>query len=332
MEMHYLSKAIRVAVAMVVTATALSLAGPARAKDLIPIRIAATADAVSLAQWIAIKEGIFRKYGLDPKETVYNVNYQGLLAIGAQQNDVSIQADPPTIGSLSKGIDAVVVAVVARFTDGYKLVAPNSVRSMDELAGKKVAWPTGTGAEYALAALSTAKGFDMARFEHVDLPPAEGVPLLIKGDLSGIMYWEPWPRMAVAKGGGRFHVLATSKGSYESNMFLTVRRSFAQQNPEAVKNLLRALREAQQVLQQHPEKGVEIFRARMRVDAEAARAAIGDYTLMLTLDRQTANTAQGVAEWLKKINRVEKLPDWSTAFDASYLKAVDSSAVKDFPW
>lgn len=309
-----------------------ALPAAAQEKKLVPIRIAATPDPVSLPQWLAMKEGIFQKYGLDPKETVYNVNYQGLLAIGARQNDVSIQADPPTISSLAKGIDAVVVAVIARFTTGYKIVAPKSVASIGDLAGRKVAWPKGTGAEYALIALSKDRKFDISRFKHVDLPPAEGVPLLLKGDVSGMIYWEPWPRIALKKGQGEFHVLATSEGVYESNMFLTVRRSFAQENREAVQNLLRALREAQSVLKAHPEKGVAIFRERMRVDQQSAKESMGDYSLTLTLDRQAASTAKGVAEWLKANQRIEKLPDWENAFDTSYLQAVDPKAVRDFPW
>lgn len=311
-----------------------SLAAPANAQErkLIPVRIAATPDAVSIPQWLAMKEKIFQKYGLDPQETVYNVNFQGLLAIGGQQGDVSIQSDPPTISSLAKGIDAVAVAVVARFPSGYKLVASKDIKSVNELAGKKVAWAAGTGAEFALRSVASAKKFDISKFVHVDLPPAEAVPLLLKGDVSAMFYWEPWPRMAMTKGDDKFHVLNTSAGIYESNMYLTVRQSWAKENPEAVKNLLRVFREAQSVLAANPDRGVAIFRERMRVDEPSAKASMGDYVFVVTLDRQAATSATEIAEWLKGLKRIEKAPDWRAAFDAQYLKAVDAGAVRDFPW
>lgn len=325
------SIAIRCA-ALALVAGSLATSAYAQDKKLTPMRISATADAVSMPQWIALKEGIFQKHGLEPKETVYNVNFQGLLAIGGQQNDVSLQADPPTISSLAKGIDAVVVAVAARFPSGYKMVARKDIKSINDLNGKKVAWPAGTGAEYALRALAKAKNFDVSKFSHVDLPPAEAVPLLLKGDLSAIFYWEPWPRVVATRGEDKFHVLVTSAGVYESNMFLTVRRSWAKENPEAVKNVLRAFREAQGRLKADPQRGIAVFRERMRVDEATAKASLSDYSFVLTLDKQAADSASDVAEWLKGLKRIDKAPDWSTAFDASFLKAVDGSAVRDFPW
>lgn len=318
---------------LVALASALTvLPAVAQDKTLLPIRIAATPAAVSLPQWIAMKEQIFQEYDLAPQETIYNVNFQGLLAIGAQQGDVSIQSDIPTISSLAKGIDAVIVAVMARFTGGCKLVAPKSIRSINDLMGKKVAWPKGTGCEYGLVAISKAKKFDISRFIHVDLPPAEGIPLLIKGDLGGTFYWEPWPRIALKNGRGRLHVLANSDGFYDSLMFLTVRRSFAERNPAAVQNLLRALGDARRVLQDNPEKGIAVFRDRMRVDEKTAKESLGDYAFTLTLDSHAASTAKDVAEWLKSTGKIEKLPDWNAAFDAKYLRAVDPDAVRGFPW
>jgi NitT/TauT family transport system substrate-binding protein len=245
---------------MLVASIFVALPAMAQNDKLMPIRIAATPAAVSLPQWIAMKEGIFQKHGLQPQETVYNVNFQGLLAIGSQQGDVSIQSDIPTISSLAKGIDAVIVAVMARFTGGCKLVAPKSIQSTDDLLGRRVAWPKGTGCEYGLFAISKANKFDLSRFTHVDLPPAEGIPLLIKGDLAGAFYWEPWPRIALKNGRGKLHVIANSDGFYDSLMFLTVRRSFAEQNPAAVQGLLRALDDARRVLQNDPGKGVAVFR------------------------------------------------------------------------
>ena len=90
---------------------------PAAAQDkkLVPIRIAATPDPVSLPQWIAMKDRIFQKHGLDPQETVYNVNYQGLLAIGAQQGEkvplLHIQGDAV------ERLESVIVGFV-QVTDG----------------------------------------------------------------------------------------------------------------------------------------------------------------------------------------------------------------------
>jgi ABC-type nitrate/sulfonate/bicarbonate transport system substrate-binding protein len=310
----------------------LAIPAVAQTKKLTPVRIAATADAVSIPQWIAMKEKIFEKHGLEPQETVYNVNFQGLLAIGGQQNDVSIQSDPPTISSLAKGIDAVVIAVAARFPSGYKMVASKDIKTVNDLVGKKVAWPAGTGAEYALRAVAKAKNFDVAKFTHVDLPPAEAVPLLLKGDVSAIYYWEPWPRVAITKGDEKFHVLNTSAGVYESNMYLTVRKGWAKENPEAVKALLRVFAEAQDRLKANPAAGIAVFRERMRVDEATAKASMGDYAFMLTLDRQAATSAADIAEWLKGLKRIEKAPSWEAAFEAEHLKAVNANAVRDFPW
>lgn len=298
----------------------------------VAIRIAATVDAISIPQWIALKEGIFEKYGLKPVESIYNVNYQGLVAVGAGQNDASIQSGPATISYLAKGLNAVTIAVIGRFPAGYKLVAGKDIKSLNDLVGKKVAWAGGTGAEYALMAIAKHDDFDISSVEHIDLPPAEAVPLLLKGTLSAVFYWEPWPRRAVESGRGNLHVVATSKGIYESNMFLTVSRSFANQHPEAVKNLLRVFREAEGILEQHPEKGISVLRERMRVDEQTAKDSMEDYAYMVKLDQQTVSTVKSVADWLKQTGKIEQTPDWESIFSSEYLKSVDPDSVSDFPW
>lgn len=296
------------------------------------IRIGTEPSAISLAFWWADEQGIYKKYNLQVTETMFNAAFLGLLAIGSGQGDISFQSEPPTVVNIAKGIDAVVVGMVARGPEFAKLVAKKEIKKVQDLAGKRVAWQRGTGAEFAFGKYLQGRNIDVSALQHVDLPVTEAVPLLIKGDLDAIFYWEPFARKALEAGKDRVHVLATSRGVYEPNFLLTVRRTFAQEHPEALRRFLRVLIEATAAIRENPEKAAALYQRRTRVGAKEAREAIGDYEHMVVLDAQVIPTLQEVAAWLQGAGKIKESPNWQRVIDPGYLRAVAPEAVRGIPW
>lgn len=295
------------------------------------MRFSTEPSLVGLMHWWAEEKGLFKQNNLDYTLTVVNAAAPAIQAIGGGSNDAVSATEPPIVINLTKGIDAVIVGTVAIGQGIFKLVAPRSVTSLDQLKGKKVTWMAGTGGEYAWVKYLESKNVPVSAFEFVNLEPSEGVPTLINGGVVALWGWEPWPRRAVSLKPGDFHVLATSStDTYEGYMITVVGRQFAEKNPESVKRYLKSLGEAATQINANQEEAAALYARRLRIGVPDAKVAMNDYRLGVHLDGSVSKSLTDVTAYLHGKGRVDKQPDWRTFINASYLKAVDPARVKDF--
>lgn len=300
---------------------------PAAAENM--IRFTTEPTPVGLIHWWAEEKGIFEKNGLKYTDTLVNAAYIGLQGIGAGSNDVASMTEPPIVTHIAKGIDAIIVANLAQSTEVFKMVAPKSIKSVEDLKGKKVTWMGGTGAEYAMIRFLEPKGMKASDFEFINLPPAEEVPTLLNGGATAMWSWEPWPRKVLTLRPDDFHVIgASSVQTYEANMIMVVRRKFAEENPGALKLYLKSLIEATEQMNANPKEAVALYAKKLRTSMDEAQAAFNDYKTGVWLDDRIVNTLLDVSAYLKAQGRFEKEPDWKSLIDPSFLREVDASRVK----
>jgi NitT/TauT family transport system substrate-binding protein len=298
------------------------------------VRYSTEPTSLGIPYWLAKERGLFKKHGLKKtKDTMGHTALVGLKAIGSGQLDISFQSDPPTIANISKGIDAIIVAATAQGNQSMKLVAIKSITNPKQLIGKKVTWMGGTGGEYGFIKFLQNRGIDYKKLDHVNLPPPEAVPTLAKGGVEALWFWEPWPRKVLELKTGKFHILAASKAAdYEPNFHLTVRRGFAKDKPETLKRFLRALIEATDLANKDRAAASAVYRKVTRSTAADAKASLGDYNLRIWMDKDYFDTLQEVSEFKKKLGHIKAIPNWRNIVNPTFLRAVDASKVKNFPY
>jgi ABC-type nitrate/sulfonate/bicarbonate transport system substrate-binding protein len=308
----------------------LTLAAPVAMAEEETIRFTTDTTQTSLPIWWAEEHGMFGAEGLQYSDTLVNAGFLGLQSIGAGRNDASIQSDPPTCSNISKGIDAVIVAVVAKGQESMGLAARKPNESIEDLKGKKVIWMQGTGGELGFIKYLQARGLSIEDFEQINLPPAEAVPTLVNGGADAMWFWEPWPRRAVQVAPDDIDIIArSSRDEYDLNMILTVRRGFAEENPEAVKTFLKVLLEAEKELNADPEAAASLYARRLRTTIEDSRAALGDYPIHLNLDAQFVEELKAVCALKAELGHMEDV-DISAAIDPSFLQEVAPDRVTGF--
>lgn len=293
----------------------------------VPIRMGMDVATAALPFWVAEQENIFDKYGLEVTSRLYELGFMGLLAIGANEGDTSIQTELPTIINISKGIDAIIVALVASGNGIYKAVVKKEIKNPTDLIGKKVGVPFGSGGEFFMHQWLKINKIKIDQIKLQNSAPPELGPMLYKGDIDAVFLWEPWPRniMKLDKGGEKLHILGY-RG--DPHIFLTVRRKFADENPEAVKNLLKALIESNSFVSKNREKALKITKYILRTTSEEADAAINDHTTTVMWDDQTTADLIELAQWLKEQGRIKEIPDWGKIIVLRYLKEVDPNRVQ----
>ena len=296
------------------------------------IRFTTDTASISLPLWYAEEKGLFEKHGLKYTDTPVNAAFLGLQAIGAGTNDASVQSDPPTIANIAAGIDALIVAVIAKGDKSMALVAKSSIRSAADLKGKKVVWLKGSGGELGFVEYLEARGLKLTDFEHVNLSPAEAVPTLISGRADAIWFWQPWPRKALSAKPDDFRLVNVSTAKdYEPNMIFTIGRAFAVEKPETLKKFLAVLIEAVEGLKRNPEVGVDILVRRLRMPLDDAKLTLGDYPPDISLTGDFIKELNAIATIKIADGSLKSSPDWNRIVDASFLRAVAPGKVKNVP-
>ena len=172
---------------------------------------------------------------------------------------------------------------------------------------------------------------DKKKVTYVNVAAPESVPLLDKGDISAIFFWEPWPSKALEVSGSKVHILGSSAqlGVYAAKLFITVPRTYAQKNPETVKGFLKALSEAGEYCQQHPKEAYAIVAKKIpSLTPETIAKMSVDFVYRVRFLKEDLGNLEDVAKWVVATGKIGKVPDWHKAIDTSYLKAVSPKAVQ----
>ena len=138
-----------------------------------------------------------------------------LEAMASGSVDIGGVGDAPPVFAASGG-EAVVI-VGARKTDGDQdavVVPKNSpITSIQQLKGKKIAYGSGSSANYNLLTVLTKAGLTTKDVTLVNLQPAEALAAFTSGSVQAWDIWPPYVQQVVAQNGAR--VLATG-GTYGS--------------------------------------------------------------------------------------------------------------------
>ncbi|WP_376878198.1 ABC transporter substrate-binding protein [Albirhodobacter sp. R86504] len=114
------------------------------------------------------------------------------MAAGDVQIAVS-QGVLPFISATSAGQDLQIVDVAASYAENENCVVASGLEidkdSAAELAGKRVAVPVGTGAQYTFLQLMAHFGVDTSTMAIVDMEPAEGAAALSQGNVDMACGW-----------------------------------------------------------------------------------------------------------------------------------------------
>jgi aliphatic sulfonates family ABC transporter substrate-binding protein len=298
-----------------------------------PIKIGITTgiDPVYGAFYVADKQGIFKKNGLDATVTKFDRGGEGLNAVIAGQQDVASTAESTFILPIDKGADFYVVAVTCQAPQTIKFVVRSDVQGPQDLKGKTIGIALGSVSEYVWDRFFETFGMSRNDVKIVNVAPPETVALMDKGDIDAFALWEPWPSRALEAMGNKAKILfpSSEKGMYAATLYMQIRKEFADKNPDGVKRLLKALIEANTWMKQNPDEAKAII-------AEATKLKPQDVDKMwkegfkydIYMDDAAIKNVDSIAKWLKDKGQIKAVPDWKKYFKLDFLKEVDPNAVK----
>ena len=209
--------------------------------------------------WIAEQKGFFEDNGVDVELINFTWDQDVAAALASGNIQVISAATNTVILNMNNGVDLKGFMIMDGSTTADAVLAGNSITSVTELKGKKVAYELGSTSDLLLNYALSANGLTIADVEAVPLAAADAGLALIAGRVDVAVTYEPYISAALAQG-PEFKVLYTAgeKPGLISDV-LASETSFIAANPDALVGIIKAWDQAVTFLRDNPEEGGKII-------------------------------------------------------------------------
>lgn len=181
------------------------------------------------------------KSGIEVKWVEFPAGPQLLEGLNVGSIDFGYVGEAPPIFAQAAGANFVYVGYEAPAPAAEAIIIPKSseIKKVSDLKGKKVALNKGSNVHYFLAKLLEKHGLKYSDVNVVFLPPADARAAFERGSVDAWVIWDPFLAATEKQLGAR--LLADGKGVVYNHAFFLAERSYAQNNPQLLKNLFTTL-------------------------------------------------------------------------------------------
>jgi len=193
----------RTASSLLLGAASLPLATPAvRAQGLTKIN-AGMLPIVNGPVYIAIKEKYFEKLGLELNLVRFQSGPAQFAALAGGQIDLAWGGMGAFSLARANGQDLNFFSIFMDYNPLQALVVPkgSQVKSVKDLAGKKIATAQGSDGHYGTLRTLQKHGVDPKSAQLLFMAPPQQIAALEKGDVDAMYVWEPFVTPLLEKGG-----------------------------------------------------------------------------------------------------------------------------------
>lgn len=257
-----------------------------------------------------------------------------IAAISSGSIDIGNIGSSPLAAAATKNVPIEVFLVTSEIGAAESLVAKNSsnIKTPQDLIGKKIAVPFVSTTHFSLLAALKHWKIDVSQVDIINLRPPEISAAWERGDIDATYVWEPTLSKASSSG----HVLASSKqvaewGSPTYDLWV-VRKDFAKQNPEFLKQFVKISTDATGKYSQDPKAFVsnqsnlqKIAQITGSKPTDVAHLLAGNHYLtpneqITLLQKPFADNIRQTAEFLKTQGTIEQvLPNYAAFVTKKYL-------------
>lgn len=240
---------------------------PAKAQDLVKLKVGMVSAIDMLAIPVALERGFYEKQGLDVTiARPYATGVDALNALQAGEVDI-VQVGVPMIGAVLRGMDLVALgnfsgsptktgsdatmALIAREGSGIKK------GDLPSLKGKKIAASFGTINHLYILAILEKAGLKPEDVTLVNTPPPDMTVALLAKGIDAFVGWDPWPIIAQKDVPGAYEVLRG--GNLIAYLgFAVAVRSWVEKNEATTEKFMAATSEADQWMRKNPKQAAGI--------------------------------------------------------------------------
>jgi sulfonate transport system substrate-binding protein len=232
---------------------------------------------------------------------------QLLEALNTSNIDFGYTGAPPPIFAQAAGVNFVYVgAEPGGETNEALFVKANSpIHSPAELKGRRIALQKGSSSNFLLLAVLQKAGLKLDDIHPIYLAPADARAAFENGDVDAWIVWDPY--YAAAQKALSVRTLADYTGLPKPFNFYEATRSFATQNPQAVRAVIDQLRTTGAWVTQHPADTAALLAPKIGLDAGLVETWVRRVPYgARPIDENIVTTQQGVADMFYRAKLIPK--------------------------
>ncbi|HNW40196.1 MAG TPA: ABC transporter substrate-binding protein, partial [Candidatus Omnitrophota bacterium] len=211
---------------------------------------------------------------------------------------------------------------------GDAIVADKSIKSLNDLIGKRIVFSRDDVSETFISYLFHKKGLSLKDISIITRPPDKVADVFLGKEAEAVVTWEPWVTRALARPGA--HILVSTRQTPEVIIdTLNVREDFLKNNPQAVSALMRGWFKAIEYLKDHPEEGSRIIARHYKITPLAYRQSIERLKWIgykEQIDPSQAKARKEIFDLIAQLKfnngRISKLPDSENSFDSVLIRKI----------
>lgn len=224
-------------------------------------------------------------------------------------------------------------------TQGFAISPGVTLNTPKDLEGKKLAFTQGNSQVLLLAKLAKDFGFDAAKVTLVNMQPSEGVVAASKGDVQGLLGWQPNLYRLVQLGGkmyangttlyvtGKEQKLGYDDWLQYNHSVMLANQDWIDHKPNTLQALLRAMKAATDLLASDRPKALAAMRDKLKIDPDALDVMATANKYGMGIDARLAKSLAFQADWAMQIKRIAAPIAPADAFAPSVLAAIDPGLV-----
>lgn len=278
---------------------------------------------------IAEKKGYFREEGLNVNIKSFTSGGVAIQSFIAGQGDFVDSGDWPAIRSwITTNGKIVGLHPMDYINDLSVVVTRSDITTAQQLKGKRIAIWKGTTSEFFAGLYLRKNGIDPSEVSFVNVKPAEMVIALDKGDIDAFIVWEPFGWQSQEVSGSKVHTLSTGKGYFTEWNIVSVRKSFYDNDPDAVTGVINATLKANEFIRNNVDEAARIAAEHFKTPFGPSKKMIEAMHFDLSFTSQFKKDVESLNGFMNAQGKAAGQVDWDTMFDLRGLRAVNSDLVR----
>jgi NitT/TauT family transport system substrate-binding protein len=259
---------------------------------------------------------LLKPEGIELELVMFAAPMQRMQAVASGAVDIGNGGLSAALQAAGKGAP---LRVLANGCDGgWMVLAPPSIASIKDLAGKKVAVQDGSiglvSLDWKLKQEGVLGKVGIALIDNPDQPAA-----LERGDVAAICCFEPYAALAELGGQGRKLWVPYDSPMGKTNLGLVASETFVKADPELARKLVQAHVKATQKMASDSSIAVETTVRQFKTSREVAELSVKNLFFSADSGAEFVGGLKALAKMMIGDRMLEKEPDWGRFLNLGYV-------------
>lgn len=295
--------------------------------------VGAETSLMASSVWVAEAMGYFKEEGIDVSVEAFGAGRNaletllGVSDLGRSKVNLATVATTPIVFNSFKNEPYRILMQIAYADDPTRVIVKKAsgVTQPADLKGKKLGLQKRTSAHYYFTDLFLGEnGIDQKNMDLVDINAKDFVAALKRGELDGVVTWEPHLTNVKKALGAENLVEFSGKTAYQKDFFLVANTDYLNGNHETVSKFAKALVKAESYIKTNREQSQTILARVLKMDIATVKENWTKYHVRSFIDNASLNELKAEADWAvrNKLVTADKTPDYPSMLDTRVMKQV----------